>query len=303
MSHTTPPPAAIRLLPVGETFFEAYGTVFSQLRSVFKAAAVPFVLSILIVLLSLRARDDWFLNVLLTLLSFAPYTIFGVAWHRLTLLGPATGTPPLIPGWRRRHWRFFGYALVVILTVYALSIPFVLVGTLLTATAGNGTLSPMAGAAIVMAVIGFLIGVLYVVMRLSFVFPAVAVDERYALRDSWRHTRNQGFRLLGAVILTALPMVLIIWAVSAAMGAYLMPDLSTLAARETASVETTLQAILEENAVPLILSQLVLAAVSYVLMALVVAVISIAFRTCTGWVPARGGPPAATPGDASWNGA
>jgi hypothetical protein len=32
-------------------------------------------------------------------------------------------------------------------------------------------------------------------------------------------------------------------------------------------------------------------ALNYLLMALMVSVISIAFRTCTGWVPTLGGPP------------
>ena len=44
-----------------------------------------------------------------------------------------------------------------------------------------------------------------------------------------------------------------------------------------------------ENSVAVFVSRMVMAALDYVLMALVVSVISIAFRSCTGWVPAAGG--------------
>ena len=50
-----------------------------------------------------------------------------------------------------------------------------------------------------------------------------------------------------------------------------------------------MEAFVKANLGALLLIQAVTAAVNYVLMALMVSVISIAFRICTGWVPAVGG--------------
>jgi hypothetical protein len=53
--------------------------------------------------------------------------------------------------------------------------------------------------------------------------------------------------------------------------------------------EAVMQDFMVENAAPLIVFQLFMAAVGYLLTALIVSAISIAFRSCTGWVPAPGG--------------
>ena len=36
---------------------------------------------------------------------------------------------------------------------------------------------------------------------------AIAMDEPYGLKESWLHTKGQGFRLLGTLILTAMPVI------------------------------------------------------------------------------------------------
>jgi hypothetical protein len=135
----------------------------------------------------------------------------------------------------------------------------------------------------------------YVMMRLSFVFPAVAVDEAYRLKHSWTHTKGQGLRLLGALILTAIPMLALLWTASALFGAFLFTEPVAPAGQGSAAPEAQVEAFFAENSVAIFVSQVVLAALNYVLMALVVSVVSIAFRTCTGWVPAPGGPPDLSP--------
>ena len=118
MSQSTPPPAAIRKLPIGETVGAAYATVFTQFGLFLKAAFAPFLISAVIACFAVYAQTKPLLFFGLALLGFVPYTLFGVAWHRLTLLGPIAGTPSVAPSWQRRHWRFLGYAFAVILIVY-----------------------------------------------------------------------------------------------------------------------------------------------------------------------------------------
>ncbi len=285
MSQTTPPPLALRKLPVGATFAEAYSLVFARLGPLVKAAAFPYLMSTVLAVLSLTAPSNWALTMLVAIMGFVPYTIFGVSWHRLTLLGPSAGAPSVMPAWKRRHSRFLGYALAVTLIGYGLVLVIVLHGVLLGMTLGES-----AESILVLAVtLGGSIVFVYMISRLSFVFPAVAVDEAYRLAHAWTHTRGQGFRLIGLMILTALPMIVAYWVLGGILGLAFLGDLTMPTGTEGVPPEAVMQDFVAENAIPFIVFQLIMVAVSYLLTALMVSAISIAFRSCTGWVPVAGG--------------
>ncbi len=282
MSQTTPPPAALRKLDVLQTLSEAYGRVLTNLPLVARAALVPFLLSLSLVAASFAVVESLPFTTLIVALGFVPYTIFGIAWHRVTLLGPTAGVPPLMPAWGQRHWRFLGYLAAVTLigygvTVMVFSIAFRVVQPGAEVTPRAWSVALVTGALILA----------YVMMRLSFVFPAVAVDEAYRLKHSWTHTKGQGLRLLGTLFLTAIPVLALAWVVSALFG--------VLPFAEPAEPEAQMGTVIAENSAAIFVSQVVVVALNYVLMALVVSVISIAFRSCTGWVPALGGPPDLSP--------
>ncbi len=284
MSHT-PPPLALRKLPFGATFAEAYSLVFARLGLLVKAAAFPYLISTVLAVLSFMAQSNWALTMLVVILGFVPYTIFGVSWHRLTLLGPSAGAPSVTPAWDRRHSRFLGYALAVTLIGYGLSIVIVLSGVLLAVPLGESAVSIVA----LVVVVGGSTVFFYMMMRLSFVFPAVAVDEAYRLAHAWTHTRGQGFRLIGLMILTAVPMVAVSWALGGILGLVFLGDLTMPTATEGAPPEAVMQDFAAGNTAPFIVFQLIMVAVNYLLTALMVSAISIAFRSCTGWVPVPGG--------------
>ncbi len=293
MSQTTPPPAALRKLPVLETVLEAYGRVFGNLALVARAALFPFVLSLVLVAVSFGVAESPLLASLAVILGFLPYTIFGVAWHRVTLLGPVAGMPPLVPALGLRHWRFLGYLVAVTVIGYGVvAIVFSLALAVFRPAAMEMTL--LWGIALV---VGVLI-LVYVMMRLSFVFPAVAVDEAYRLKHSWTHTKGQGFRLLGAVIVTAIPMLVLLWPVSWLFGKFLFTESAAPMDQGGAPPETQMEAFIEENLVAIFVSLVTISTLNYLLMALLVSVVSIAFRTCTGWVPTMGGAPVASGGRA-----
>ncbi len=286
MSQTTPPTAALRKLAVLQTLSEAYGRVLANLPLLARAALAPFLLSLALVAASLGAAESLPLTTLIVALGFVPYTIFGIAWHRVTLLGPTAGAAPLVPAWRPRHWRFLGYLAAVTLigygvTVMVFSIAFSVVQP---AVQPGAEVTPRALSVVLVA--GALI-LAYVMMRLSFVFPAVAVDEAYRLKHSWTHTKGQGLRLLGALILTAIPILTLVGVVSALFGDFPFAD--------PAAPEAGMEAVIAENPVAIFVSPVVMMVLNYLLMALMVSVISIAFRTCTGWVPALAGPPDLSP--------
>lgn len=287
MSQAAPPPSAIGPIPVGETMREAYLAVFSSLPLLLRAAALPFLLSLVILTLAFMTGQSAILSFVLMIAGFVPYTLFGVAWHRLTLLGPAHGAPATFPSWRPRHLRFLGYVMVATALVYVATIPATIMLAWVEHQAGAAH-----GASVFMIVVALaaVFGLLYVLLRFSFVFPAVAVDERYTLANSWAHTRGQALRLFATLTATALPMLVLIWAVGAVFGRLLLPELGPAGQGGKTSPEAAFQQAFSDNAGAFIAAQLILAALNYILMALVVSALSIAFRTATGWVPAAAVP-------------
>ncbi len=282
MSDTTPPREALRKLPVMATAREAYARVFGNPRLLARASLAPFCLSLALIVLSFTVPVVSALGYLFGILGLLPYTFFGVAWHRLTLLGPVAGAPALLPAWAPRHWRFLGYLLATMLISSGTTAVVFSIG-LMAIQPEAGSLPAVAG---LMPVVGFAI-VAYVMIRLSFVFPAVSVDESYRLRHAWAHTKGQGLRLLGATLLAAVPMVALVYGVNEILGALLFA--APAPGQDGVSPIAQMEAFVDANLGALMLTQAITAAINYVLMALMVSVISIAFRTCTGWVPAVGG--------------
>ncbi len=282
MSEATPPQEALRKLPVVATAKEAYARVFGNPHLLVRAALMPFCLSLALILLGFTVPLVSALSVGIALLGLVPYTIFGVAWHRLTLLGPVAGAPPRLPIWAARHWRFLGYLIATMLIGSAATAVVFSLG-LMAIRPESGSLPAVAD---LMPIAGFAI-VAYIMIRLSFVFPAVSVDETYRLRHAWIHTKGQGLRLLGATVIAAAPIAVLVWGGGEILGALLFAGPEP--GHDGLPAIAQMEAFVKTNLGALLLIQTLTAAINYVLMALMVSVISIAFRICTGWVPAGGG--------------
>ena len=89
-----PPPAALQRVPIRETARAAYRTVFGQLDQLARAALLPFLLNTVLAAPTLLAAGNPILFVVMLLLTLVPYTLFGVTWHRLTLLGQPSAPAP-----------------------------------------------------------------------------------------------------------------------------------------------------------------------------------------------------------------
>jgi hypothetical protein len=260
MSEATPPRAALRKLPVIETAKEAYTRVFGNPRLLVRASLVPFCLSLALIALGL---------------SVPVVSALGYLFAFLALL--TAGAPPLLPSWKQRHWRFLGYLLAVMLIGSGATAVVVSLGLAVlqpesdTFRAGLG-LMPIAGFAILA----------YVMARLSFVFPAVSVDEDYRLRHAWTHTKGQGLRLIGATVLAAVPMVALVWVVSSILGALLFAEPAAAPGQSDLPTGASMAAFVDANRGALLLIQTITAAINYALMALMVSVISIAFEDLRG---------------------
>ena len=284
MSSSRPPPTAIRKLPVSETISRAYGSVGRNFRLLFRAIAFPYVLSVLLSL-SLYLTpysESWLINYLFNLILLIPYTIFGVAWHQLSLLGPLVAGPTLIPRWKRRHQIFFIYAVFVV-SIYSLPVAAFISGIgdghLSSSQVGEDMLWILSLLLPASLILGLYVLLPYLMMRCSFVFPAIAVGERYGLRHSWTHTRKEGFSLLIVVAATGIPAFLII-----AGFQYALDELSVFKEVENTDAETLFEFIATAASsvigfVYLILSYIIEPFLSYIPIAFMVSAISIAFGT------------------------
>jgi hypothetical protein len=287
VSHT-PPPAGHRI-PVFETVGRTFVTCWSLGGALPRVAAWPFALSIVIVVATIELAVSPIVGLVLTVLNLAVYTLFAVAWHRLVLLDDrSASSAPL--SWNRRHTVFFGYlvAIYVLFYVVVLSIFLPLVFAAMTAApAGhdNGVSEGVIVLAAVMVAVAIIIG-FYVFFRLSFVFPARAVDEEYGLTESWRHTKGNGLRLIAIALIVNLSVMVPFLILSQwLLVPMIEPSMGDAPARPFLSGS-------------LLLITIISIVIHFLLLALNVTLISLSFRTATGWIPApQAGPPVAAPGN------
>jgi len=285
MSQTTPPAAAVSRLPVLAIARHANAMALGQPGVWARAATVPFLLSMTIAGLTVATPAFPLFSLALAVAGLAPYAIFGVAWCRFVLLGPEAGRPPLFPYWSRAHWRYFGYLAALACIAFGLVIPPLLVVRFQAVIAAGDADSATTMLTFVLGELAAILGVAYLAVRLSFVFPAAAANETYTWRHSWAHTRGQGFRLLAAVVLSMAPVIAVLWGVSSVFGIFSFPEIDPAMVREGTSSEQVISDYLAANAGRLAVAQVAMTAMSYLVLGVAMSAIALAFRICTGWVP------------------
>ncbi len=247
MSESSPPPAAVAPLPLGPAVAESCRLLVANAGALAKALALPLILGIGIDLVVhfLAAPGSDLLRLVLTNLA---WTLLGVAWLRFLLLEDRD-TLRAFPKLTRRHARFAGYALLLSL----LDLPLLLGWHYL----AQDPLAPQFPGLVYWLAFLF---TAFVKLRLAFVFPAVAVDERYTLGLAWQHSRAIALPLfIAATLLVFLPLFALGYGISQA-------------SYENTSVLLALWAFWH--------------VATWVLEAAYITVIAVAFRRCTGWVPA-----------------
>ena len=215
---TQDPPAAPGRLAFGATFGAAFSTVFGRFWSFAKAALLPVALSILLTIASFAllatGEPQELAGLILEILGLLPLTILGIACSRLVLIGRQAGAIPR-PLFGRRTFIYLGYSLLLGIiaalpvVIYSLAIGF--------ASRGSGVAivetDPEAAHLQYLALLGwglpllffFYLVYFYLIVRLSLVLPAIAVDNSLGLAGSWRLTRGaSGFKLYTVLVVIML---------------------------------------------------------------------------------------------------
>ncbi len=261
-----PPAQAVSNLPVFQTVVTALPLTYGDPALLLRAAAGGLILVAAAAAIFLVAPNIVTLLLMLLFAPLAAYSHFGVNWYRIVLLGPEGLVRPTLR-WDRRHWRVFGYALAInfatllLLVVLTLILPF---------------LGPFLGLAVI-----------YLTARLSFIFPALAVEEDYSLGLSWRHTQGQGLRLMSALLVTGIPLYILLSIILNQVFTMLIGmRVAAVAALGPQNADVLAQMATQVSPVAVVTAMMISTALPMAVLAVLFSIVAIAFRTCTGWVPA-----------------
>lgn len=273
MVSQIPPEQAVHDIPVKTVSGLAIKTVMGNLPALVQMALFPFLLSALISALSIPSLGNALSSWILSILAYVPHTLFAVAWHRRTLMNLQAPESTSITSWNRVHWQFLLKIIILLAIFYGMS----MIGSLpvLTIGAAIPSLVPL-------LFLGLMIVMIYVVARLSFILPATAVGEKYTLNDSWKHTANQGWRIVAAFLILTIPFgILMLLIAMFAFGSFFTGMPTT--PEETANFN--ILSFVQSNGPAFFFLQLIILFVTYLPTAAVISMLSIVFKGCTGWVP------------------
>ena len=269
-----PPQQAVATLPIFDTLVEAFVIAYGNPPLLFRAALGGLLLLAATTMVALIVPANAFTLLLMLLAPCAAYTHFGVNWYRIVLLGPEGMVRPALR-WDRRHWRFLALGLLI-------GAALLMLGAVIT------MIVPLSAALVAL-------GLLYLAARISFMFPATAVEEPYSLAFAWRHTQGQGgMRLTVLLLIAGLPLFLAVaYLASMLFAAVIGISLFDLAALQRGEGTLTEGGTPPEISPIAALSlKMITEALTMAVMAVLYTIVALAFRTCTGWVPAGGNLPA-----------
>lgn len=153
----------------------------------------------------LRQAQGWWLFVLYWGVFAVFFTLFAVTCHRLVLLPSQRVRGIQSPRWSVRESRFLFW----VVTLWMIYLAVWWLGMLVAANAWPRDDNVMGWTKVIEFVAS--LPALYVVARLSLVFPATAIDRYAGLKWAWRTSRGNGWRLV--VVITVMP-----WLVSHLVG-------------------------------------------------------------------------------------
>lgn len=294
-AQQSPPSGAVADLPVAATVVGSFASVFGRLGLVAQAAKGAFAMVLAAALALVFLPDNTITQFFLILVGQAASCHFAVNWCRVMLMGPQ-GLPARSLSWEEVHWRFFGYGLLVAVIMLVMTLPLTAIGSVLAGVLGLMQSPQQIGPALLFNLCLIFGGMLYVLARLGFIFPAIAAGESYSFGLSWQHTKGQSLRLTATLAAVLLPVTVAQLMVSEFLLQALfdksmmdmLPQLPTAEEGVPADAPPGAADAPAEAAskAGIIVFNLLSAVVNFLSFAVLFSLLCLAFRTLTGWVPA-----------------
>ena len=153
----------------------------------FKALVVPVLIMSVLVLLSLIPDAPIEVISILDFLQWIPLTLIAVTTHRIIIQGPDSVPEWGINRFGLREFKFFVYQLLIMLFMLPAAV-FMFI--------------PYVG------IFVFFFITLYLISRMSLVFPSIAIGETMDFKDSWKATKNH--KLMMFTVVAFFPMLIVI---------------------------------------------------------------------------------------------
>ena len=170
-------------------------------------AAFPPMISILLfdVVTAQIAPASVLVQLVFSLAALPLYAVFATVVHRIVLLGEHSLPHPWGLFWTERETRFLGWLLGIWVLYLALAFPQAIVRALFS-PAEDGMDVAWIG-----TILSYIL-VCYFTGRFGLVLPATAVDRRSNFRDSWDMSRGHGMTIAMALVIPAMIMIPVEWA-------------------------------------------------------------------------------------------
>ena len=141
------------------------------------------------------------------------FCMYSVAWHRLYLVPEEQANARAAYRWGGRQWRFlFNYVKIFLVMIP----PFIVAEIVIL---GIAFVAAAAAFIISQILLWLILGWFYA--RFSMLFPSTAADAHMKLREGWRFSKGNGWRLLWIIVFVALPVGIVTWPINFAVSVLL----------------------------------------------------------------------------------
>ena len=255
-------------LSFSEVLSESFGFFFGHLPLFFHLVTIPWILSLVIRIGGAGLAEESLVVVLVEkALDVVPSVMFMAAWMRAVLLGSQRIERLPGRGWSARETAFLIHLLKVGGMTFVLIAAFTLtLGAIDPSSIGSAPADPELARREAMAAplgVGFIVSAL-LALRVSFGLAATAVDVPFSPRQSWSHSRGNGWVIVGALF------VIFFAGAMATMMAFLLPL-------------SVLRGMLGADTAAVVIAWTVAILASYASTGVVATALAIIFRKLTGW--------------------
>jgi len=195
-------------LPVFPIVADSLGLPFKYLPELVKYGGVPFLLMLVVSAISfLLAREDASKNEMSALMAVAHvvlFTPFSVTWSKLAIYGrPAIATDPPF-AYSRTQWLYLLATTLMMISLVIIAGPSVALVRYGQRNFDHEVVM-WGGVLMVAGLVLFAIGF----VRLTFVFPAIAIRKYAGISAAWQQTRGNIERLAAIIVLSSAPYYVI----------------------------------------------------------------------------------------------